>query len=401
MYNTGPIIRQTTGAQGPSGIATQTVEVPSTEFPTVTSVFTWVDDQGGVRPGHLLTISLVGDATYQYTDSFDWLDKDYSRVVIQGGTVASGMITKWTNFAGSLGAYTLDITVPEDVVSVASGAGYVLIETGLFPNNEDRAKVVGYWRVQSVVDATTLRVIIPSMDAMTAPVFSANLWRATVFKSMFRNYVNDKPFMRLTRSRGPMLKDVGLVGNYTFSGYAWDIRHTAIELNASSELRLPMDKMAAMTDRGFWVAVSGYYQGVVVCEASRLVGNLAVSGCDSFGWRADEGSVISCNQLYATSNGRGSPTWGVALTSGARIIAQAYTSRRASYVSGNAGRGVYCIEASHFNCQVGAAIGNTGNDVESASSGQTTMGETSRFALGSVSPAVNTLGNSNAYNRRY
>ncbi|MCZ7885390.1 hypothetical protein [Agrobacterium salinitolerans] len=44
---------------------------------------------------------------------------------IQGGTVASDTITNWTNFSGSVGAYTLDITVPEDVVSVASGTSSI------------------------------------------------------------------------------------------------------------------------------------------------------------------------------------------------------------------------------------------------------------------------------------
>jgi hypothetical protein len=386
---------------GPSGIETQTVEVPTAEFPTVTSVFTWIDTQGGVREGHILTVSLVGDASYQYQETFDFTDKDYSRVVIQGGAAASGMITNWSTLAGSVGAYTLNIEVPADVVTMASGAGYVLIESGYYPNSEDRAKIYGYWRVQSVVNSTTLKVELPAMDAMTLPVFAANLWRATAFKSMFRNYVNAVPFMRLTRSKGPRLKDVGIVGKIALSGYVASDSHVGIWLSEGSELSLPQDINAALTERGIWVGIHGYTRGIVIESASRLIGSFSVTGCDASGIRVDECSVVSSTQFFATANGRGSAAWGIAITSGGQVIGQAFGARRCTVASGNQGRGLYCLEGAYMDWLVGAAIGNTGNDVETTSCATSIIGPTGSFLLGTVSPAVNTVGNSNAYIRKY
>lgn len=384
------------------GVKTQTINIPSSSFPSLTDFFDWLDARGGVAEGNQVSVLLASTDGVPLTDSFFWLDKDYSRVDIGPvGVVRSSPVTAISAISGSVGAYSLTFTVQSALTAEQAALhGYVLIETSVAPNSTDVAKTFGYFKV-TAVNGSNITVAIPSTTAMAAPTWNANRWIATVFPVVFKGPAFDtsQPWLSLQRSKSPVFRNIGVVGSMGDPGYSANINHQAVKLLDGSEFTTEIDRNPlGATSHAQMVGIHGFHYGITAEGRSKLHGSLAVSGCGGLGISMNGWSEAFFYQLTTTCNGRLQTGAGVQLYGA--VFNSSAVGVRPFISAGNSGIGLGALEGSKAICGQGGVLGNGGIDVIADANGQINLPSVSTFAIGAASPAINTAGNWNSYIRR-
>jgi hypothetical protein len=318
----------------------------------------------------------------------------------------SSLVTNLSNTAGSVAAgYTLTLTVDSSVATAAAAAGWVLVETGLIGSaisHADKAKLVGYWPVVSTTSTTvTIRMWIQTTN-IGQQGNDANTWRMTVFTTTFKipATVSGTPAGWLTalRTECPIFEDIGVIGGALDSGYTAVDGHIGINLY-DSRIKTPI--YDGLTNaRSCALAFGAWFWGVALRNKSYFDGGVAVSCGASFGVIHFNGSEAQYMPVYSSANGRLTTSGGLGMFgfSIARVGNGAFA--RPSFITGNGGVGVQCAEQSRYVHPNGGLVGNSTTDVTADSNAHVMLYGSSQLILGTNSPALNTLGNSNSYIRR-
>jgi hypothetical protein len=393
-----------TGASGTSAFLPALVNVPG-DYATVQAALDAYDAAGGLVVGNaIFTIQLpVAGASSPLTERFFWASKDYSRVKIKGAAPVSGIVTNLSNMAGSVGTgYTITLTVPSDVATAAAAAGWALLEAGVILNHADKTKLVGYWPVVSTTSTTVTLRIWGQVAFIGQHGNDANTWRLTVFTTTFKipATISGSPakWINANRVKCPDLEDLGVIGGALDGGYTAVDGHLGIDLY-DSEIRTPMyDGLS--TTRSCSLAFGAWFWGVSLRHHSFFTGGVAVSCSASFGVIQFNGSESNFMPLYSTGNGKNLSSGGIGLFGFSISRAGNGGFARPSFISGNGGYGVQVSEQSRYYHPNGGILSNVSTDVLADSNAHVMLYGVSNLAIGTSSPAINTLGNSNSFIRR-
>lgn len=369
------------------------ITVGSAEFPTFADAWQFAKSSV-ISSGSMLVIQLPDTAGVPFLNAFseEIIDRDYGQVLIRGATKASGAATAIAGFGGVAGAFTLTFTVPGAVATAAGIHGFMLVEGAIRPTTENNSKVHGYHRVTGTT-ATTVTVEITSQDAMTAPTFVANAYICTVFTSMFK--ATDQMWgIKGTRAVLPIFRDVSFIGGRYDPGYAPSESHRAVYMvdgSGGQTASVSDPTTLATTDPMITFACHGFRFGLSMDSAS-WTGAFAVSSMTQWGVAVNSGGELYATQAIVT----GCQSFGFGVEN-SNVTVSPYAVWRPTIISGHTGNGARGFSLSFLKFQFGAVIGNVGTDCQANFSSQFKIGVAADLTLGTVSPAVNTLGNNNAY----